>query len=1170
MSENNTPRSNMIHRVSKAKKMKGIDGWKKTKTILICSIILCISIFSNFLTMTTQASEFGSIHYVTSYSEFQDTLSICQNNDTIQINSTINLSSYLDINKSIIIKGKKEIPVHINGSEEFGINITTNNVTIKNLTIQNCSTAIKIKNRSNSLLNLSLYNVSILNCSNHGISIQNTTNINISHSFINNCTLSGIKTDNTSNLTTKYNSFSITNTALNLTNNSDNNRIFNNTFTNNTLSINITNSQNNTIFNNTFLNKTGNFYASDDSSTNRWNTTHGNYWSDYTGTDADGNGIGDNSYDNIEGGSASDERPLGFFVPIVNFSFSPSNPTTENIISFTDLSSNPNGGNLNYSWDFGDESNGFDQNPNYSYSDNGSYNVILTVTNEYGQRNTTNQTINVSNLPPNVSFNIYPSPGIVNKTIHFKINATDTDGNIGNWTWTLGDGVKKYVQNTTHQYNQTGSYSITLNATDDDGDFINISTSISVTNKPSVNFSFSPSSPSTSDTVNFTDLSTDDESISIYNWSFGDGSTSNSQHPTHSYSDDGSYTITLNVTDNDGASNETNQSITILNTHPTANFTFSPINPTDLQTITFTNHSTDPDGYIQNCTWNFGDNTVDYSKNTTSHKYADNGTYTVTLNVTDDDGVTHEISKNITVTNVGPTVDFTYEPDHPEVNETIWFNHTSNDQDGSIVNWTWNFDDNLQNYSQNTTHSYSNLNSYDVSLTVTDNDGNRTTITKHLILKDTTTTAIHDTESSFYNLKDEANTEINIKTQNATNLSVTIFSERPVYADETIPEHENLETYVDISIENESLLEWINFSMYYTQEDIDEDIDETSLSLFYWNETQQEWIEIQNSFQYSTTSNKYLGFVQANISHLTLFTLAGKTVEVDEDIDPPTLPEMINSSHNTTYTITTPTINVTYNQIVPTLSASLNGTDLSIATTNNKTFTIFIHTDLSDGNYTIQLTLTNSSMSRTDTINFSISIPKVAQNTNKPVHIPNWIWYSLLFFVTIATIWFLNEKIHIFHFIFKKKKPLLAEENTTQKRTSSQGIFKNTFLTLHQSITSLDTLVFGRDDPWLETKDSINHTLYNIDLFTEKPDRYVGIQQKLLTEEPTCKKIINFLEKNEKSIDSIKQKTKLSKDQLSKQLTVLLKYGLIKEQNQDSFKITTQAKQLLIKEKGKK
>ena len=82
--------------------------------------------------------------------------------------------------------------------------------------------------------------------------------------------------------------------------------------------------------------------------------------------------------------------------------------------------------------------------------------------------------------------------------------------------------------------------------------------------------------------------------------------------------------------------------------YPTANFTYQPINPVKYDLIYFYDESNDNDGYIVSWLWDFGDGNISTIQNPT-HQYTNIGTYVVTLNVTDNDGLTDEISKNITV-----------------------------------------------------------------------------------------------------------------------------------------------------------------------------------------------------------------------------------------------------------------------------------------------------------------------------------------------------------------------------------------------------------------------------------------------------------------------------------------------------------------------------------------
>jgi PKD repeat protein len=165
-------------------------------------------------------------------------------------------------------------------------------------------------------------------------------------------------------------------------------------------------------------------------------------------------------------------------------------------------------------------------------------------------------------------------------------------------------------------------------------------------NPPTAAFTFSCADLSCS----FTDSSTDnDGSVVAWSWSFGDGASSTAQNPNHTYAAGGTYTVALTATDDDGATGQTSQNVTVAapsgNNPPTAAFTFSC---TGLS-CSFTDTSSDSDGLVVAWSWSFGDGATSTTQSP-NHTYAAGGTYTVALTATDDDGATGQTSQNVTVT----------------------------------------------------------------------------------------------------------------------------------------------------------------------------------------------------------------------------------------------------------------------------------------------------------------------------------------------------------------------------------------------------------------------------------------------------------------------------------------------------------------------------------------
>jgi PKD repeat protein len=178
---------------------------------------------------------------------------------------------------------------------------------------------------------------------------------------------------------------------------------------------------------------------------------------------------------------------------------------------------------------------------------------------------------------------------------------------------------------------------------------------------PVASFTYSPTEPMVDETVTF-DASASydpDGTIESYEWNFGDGGTGTGVVTTHTYNTAGTYTVTLTVTDDDGLTDTATSDVTVSPPElqpPVASFTFSPTSPLVDETVTFdASASYDPDGTIVSYDWDFGDGLSDTGEIVT-HAYSAAGTYTVTLTVTDNDGLTDTITKDIVVSAPPATV----------------------------------------------------------------------------------------------------------------------------------------------------------------------------------------------------------------------------------------------------------------------------------------------------------------------------------------------------------------------------------------------------------------------------------------------------------------------------------------------------------------------------------
>jgi len=227
-------------------------------------------------------------------------------------------------------------------------------------------------------------------------------------------------------------------------------------------------------------------------------------------------------------------------------------------VSFSDNSTASS--QLTYSWDFGDSTAlSTEQNPVHVYAAEGRYNVILTVTDEDGSSDTQTTAVTVGT----VTSASYTSSVDVN-VVSFTNTSTGGIGDV-TYSWNFGDGSSSTDASPTHTYTAAGSYSVTLTTTDTI-DSSESTMTISIGTSLSANFSSSVSDK----TATFTNSSAGGLGDVTYSWDFGDGSTSMEASPSHTYSADGSYSVTLTVTDSYDNSMQASRTVTIDTAKPSS------------------------------------------------------------------------------------------------------------------------------------------------------------------------------------------------------------------------------------------------------------------------------------------------------------------------------------------------------------------------------------------------------------------------------------------------------------------------------------------------------------------------------------------------------------------------------------------------------------------------
>ena len=230
------------------------------------------------------------------------------------------------------------------------------------------------------------------------------------------------------------------------------------------------------------------------------------------------------------------------------------------------------------------------------------------------------------------------------KNVNITVDANDPDGSITEVRFYIDNAGKGSSTSFPYNYNwntsneNIGTHKIKATCFDNSGNSTSNEVNVSIEQESSIPvaaFTATPTSGTAPLTVSFTDQSTNNPTS--WQWNFGDGETSTQQNPTHTYHNTDTYTISLTTTNSVGSNTKTQNNLIVVNSGgsaPIANFTASPTSGTAPLTVTFTDQSSNSPTIWQ---WDFGDSGTSTEQNP-SHIYNNNGTYTVTLSVTNNYG----------------------------------------------------------------------------------------------------------------------------------------------------------------------------------------------------------------------------------------------------------------------------------------------------------------------------------------------------------------------------------------------------------------------------------------------------------------------------------------------------------------------------------------------------
>ncbi len=382
----------------------------------------------------------------------------------------------------------------------------------------------------------------------------------------------------------------------------------------------------------------------------------------------------------------------------------------------------------------------FDKN----HLDNGfnqiSYSIRATITDGCGSSDTYTKTLNLTNrnsVISNFQVNGAPVSDGEQITVHigevdFYAQFTDQDRDLINYDLMFGDGQKEGTDISTpgHIYNLSTSHTYQFDEETTNGStqwelfYVNLWVNdthtgsvtyqivLNVTNEIPTADANGPYYGDEGENIQFYSGSSDPDNDDIFfYWTFGDGGSSTDENPIHYYSDNGTYNVTLNVTDGHGNYSLDYTFVVVNDTDPNPVISYSWSSPgqypNERETVIFDAGSSTPGSptdTIQNYTWNLGDGTIKYGT-TVTHIYDSGGSYIVNLTLHDEDSYNHTIETVLVNTIPTANIDSPVNYSEHHVGTVVDFSASVNDTDTSswdTLTYTWNFGDGtIEVYSEN-------------------------------------------------------------------------------------------------------------------------------------------------------------------------------------------------------------------------------------------------------------------------------------------------------------------------------------------------------------------------------------------------------------------------------------------------------------------------------------
>jgi PKD repeat protein len=385
---------------------------------------------------------------------------------------------------------------------------------------------------------------------------------------------------------------------------------------------------------------------------------------------------------------------------------------------------------FNLTWDFGDGNFGYGPNPSHTYPSAQTYIVTLTVMDIANNSHSDSLNVFVNNVAPLADAG-FDQAVFEGDTVFFDASgSSDTPSDIPTliYTWYFDDGTVLFGIFVNHIFSDNGVYNVSLVVEDDNGFSDSDTVKITVSNLAPAADIGGPYSSDEGTAIDFICSGTDpgDDTLT-FSWDFDfDGQYNDATGPSPQWTwyDEGNYQIGLKVEDDDGDFAVDSVWVTIYNVPPEA-IAGGPYFGFEGVLVVISGSASDPGFDFLTFSWDLNnDGQFDDATNLNpSWLWDDDGTYTIKLKVTDEDGDFHIDTTTVTIDNTAPIVDAQGTYSGNEGSEISFSSEITDLGSTDTFTYLWDFGDGLVSTQQHPIHVYKDDGEYTLTLTVTDGDG---------------------------------------------------------------------------------------------------------------------------------------------------------------------------------------------------------------------------------------------------------------------------------------------------------------------------------------------------------------------------------------------------------------------------------------------------------------